>query len=107
MVVVRFGTPAVRNACCDLTHMRRRWGPDLARRVSQRVQQLEAMVAVEDLAFLPFDSRDHDDGTIEVAVSDHLALYLRRAADSSEGTTSVTEIVIVSVRDRQTKAWTS
>src|SRR4051812_3836518 len=70
MVFLRFRSNEVRLACCDLARLRRRWGPAMARRISHRLQQLEAMTTVADLAFLPFDFYEHGGGVIEVTVAE-------------------------------------
>jgi hypothetical protein len=107
MVVLRFPSDEVRQACCDLARMRRLWGPIVARRISRRLQQLEAITTLADLGFLPFDSYEHDDGVFEVAVTDRLALFIERGPDSSEGEALMDTIVITALRDRQTVARTS
>jgi hypothetical protein len=107
MVVLRFRSGEVRRSSCDLTVMRRLWGPAVARRISCRLQQLEAMTTLADLSFLPFDSYEHDGGTIEVAVADHLALFIEPGADSSEREALVHTIIVTGLGDRSTVARTS
>jgi len=107
MVVMRFRTDDVRRTCCDLEYMQRLWGPHVARAVSRRLQQLEAMTTLADLMFLPFDSHAHHDGLFEVAVTDHLALFIERGPDTSQGGAPMNTITIAGVRDRATRARTS
>jgi hypothetical protein len=106
MAVVCFGSDDVRRACCDLDWMRRRWGPDAARSVSRRLQQLEAMVTLADLAFLPFDSCEHDGGVFEVAVTDHLALFIEQGPATSQRGAPMTTITVTRIRDRAAMART-
>ena len=76
--------------------MHRRWGPDRARRLSRRLQQLEAMTSLEDLKFMPFDSSEDADGVIEIAVDDDTSLFLTgllRQEDSAVHATVVISAV--------------
>lgn len=98
MVVLRFSSEDVRRACCDTALMRRLWGHEVARRISRRLQQLEALTTLADLSFLPFDSRKHDGGVIEVAVADRLAIFIKPGQDTSEGEKMHT-IVVSDLRD--------
>lgn len=95
MVVVEFGSADARQACCDLASMRRRWGPDTARSISRRLQQIEAMESLADLAFLPFDSHERDSGLFEVAVTDQVVLVIEHDHATQPGvamnTTTVTD----------------
>jgi hypothetical protein len=102
MVVVRFGSDDIRRACCDLAWMRRRWGEDAARSVSRRLQQLEAMEAVADLAFLPFDYREHEGGVFEAAITDQLALVIEQDPATSQQGATMNTITITGMRDRVT-----
>jgi hypothetical protein len=106
-MVIRFRDDTLRRACCDLTYMRQLWGPDVARAVSRRLQQLEAMTTLADLMFLPFDSCEHVGGVFEVVVIDHLALFIERGPDSSQRGAPMTTIIITGIRDRATVAKTS
>ncbi len=107
MVRIRFRSDDLRRACCDLAYMRRLWGPDVARAVSRRLQQLEAMATLADLMFLPFDSCEHDGGVFEVAVTDHLALFIERGPDTSQRGAPMTTIMLTGIRDGTTIARTS
>jgi len=104
MVVLRFRDDAVRRVCCDPAHMRRLWGPVVARRISCRLQQLEAMTTLADLDFLPFNACEYDGGVIEVDVADHLALLMERGADTAEGGAIMHTITVTGLRDRSTAA---
>jgi hypothetical protein len=106
MVVVRFRSDDVRRACCDLAVMRRRWGPDAARSVSRRLQQLEAMAALADLTFLPFDCHEHDGGVLEVAITDQLALFIEQGPATSQLGAPMDTIMITGIRDRAAMART-
>lgn len=106
MVALRFRSNEVRLACCDLARLRRRWGPVVARRISHRLQQLEAMTTVADLAFLPFDFYEHGGGVVEVTVAEDLSLLIERL-DMSEGEALMHEIIVTGLRDRSTSARTS
>jgi hypothetical protein len=106
MVVLRFRSDEVRRACCDLARMRTLWGPAVARRISRRLQQLEAMTTLADLKFLPFDSYEHD-GVIEVAVTDHLAVFIEQGPDTSEGEALMHTIIVTGLGDHSTAARTS
>lgn len=107
MMVIRFRDGALRRTCCDLTYMRQLWGPDVARAVSRGLQQLEAMTTLADLMFLPFDSCEHVGGVFEVAVTDHLALFIERDPDTSQRGALMTTIMITGIHDRATVARTS
>jgi hypothetical protein len=106
MAVVGFRGDDIRRACCDLEWMRRRWGPDAARSVSRRLQQLEAIATLADLAFLPFDSCEHDGGVFEVAVTDRLALFIEQGPATSQRGAPMNTITITGVRDRAAMART-
>lgn len=107
MVVIRFRSDDLRRACCDLGYMRRLWGPGVARAISRRLQQLEAMSTLADLMFLPFDSCEYLSGVFEVAVTDQLALFIERGPDTSERGAPMTTITVAGIRDRATMARTS
>jgi len=107
MVVVRFRGADARRACCDLAWMRRRWGPDTARSISRRLQQLEAMESLADLAFLPFDCTWRDDGAFEVAVTGQLALVIEQGPATSERGATMNTITIIGMQDRAAMARTS
>lgn len=78
MLVLRFAGEALWRDCCDAAHMRRRWGPERALHLSQRLQQVEAMMSLDDLEFMSFDSHVRAGGVIEVAVDDDMSLFIRR-----------------------------
>jgi hypothetical protein len=63
--------------CCNAARMERRWGPQRARRLSRRLQQLEAMTSLDDLTFMPFHSQERADGVIEIAVDDATSLFMQ------------------------------
>jgi hypothetical protein len=106
MAVVRFRTDDIRRACCDLEWMCRRWGPAAARAVSHRLQQLEAMATLADIAFLPFDSCEHHGGVFEVAVTDHLALFIEQGSATSQRGAPMNTITVTGIRDRAAMART-
>jgi len=93
VVVLRFGSDELWRVCCDPAHMGRRWGTELARCLSRRLQQLEAMATLYDLAFMPFDWHERSDGTIEIAVDDDTALFValsdRQQEDGPMGSTAM------------------
>ena len=97
MAAVRFRDGEVRRDCCDLAHMRRRWGADTARLISHRLQQLEAIASIDDLALLPFDSR-RVNGGIEVAVGDGVVLLLEIPQPRTGEPHAMDTIVVSSVR---------
>ena len=96
MVVLQFCDSEVRRDCCDLAHMRSQWGEDRARKISHRLQQLEAMASIDDLSFLPFDSH-HVDGAIEVSIDGSLSLLFELPQPTGE-VPAMHTIVIRSVR---------
>jgi len=98
MVVLRFRSDKVRQTCTDLARMRRSWGPVVARQISRRLQQLEAMTNLADLKFLPFDSHEHDGGLIEVTITDRLSIFIERGPDMSEGDTPMYTIIVIELR---------
>jgi len=107
LAVVRFRNEEVRRACRDLPGVQRRWGHVVARAISRRLQQLEAMSALADLDFLPFESHEHDNGVFEVEVTEDLALFIEGAQDRSEGEALMFAITVMDLRERSTMAATS
>jgi hypothetical protein len=97
MAVLQFRDDDVRRCCCDLAHMRRRFGGETSRQISHRLQQLEALVAIDDLEFLPFDSH-RVDGGIEVTVNTNLSLLLEVSESTTGELHAMISIVIRSVR---------
>ena len=93
VLVLRFGSDGVWRDCCDQSHMGRRWGAERARSLSRRLQQLEAMTSLQDLGFMPFDSKKRPDGVIEIAVDDDIALFVEEIARQEEGTLNFTLLV--------------
>ena len=106
MLVLRFRSDDAQRACCDLPYMRKMWGPAAARVISRRLQQLEAMMTLADLSYLPFDSREDRGGVIEVAITDHLALFIEPGPETSEEGAPMSTITITGVRDRAAMART-
>lgn len=100
MMALLFRTDAIRRHCCDLAHMRATWGPNVARRISRRLQQLEAMSTLDDLAFLPFDSYRNANGCIHVKITPDLALVIEPAPEATERDTmpsiTVTQVLVTS-----------
>ncbi len=82
--------------------MRQRWGQDLARCISRRLQQLEAMATLDDLAFMPFDSAEHPDGLIEIALDENTSLFLREVAPTQEDGRLPATLVVISAIGTQT-----
>lgn len=76
MLVVRFDSESVWKDCCNAAHMRRTWGARRALLISMRIQQIEAMNSIEDLAFMPFDHDGPGGGHIEVALDDEMSLFM-------------------------------
>lgn len=101
MLVLRFETEATWRACCDKAVMRR-WGQDLARCISRRLQQLEAMASLDDLAFMPFDSVEHPDGLIEIALDAGTSLFVREVAPTKEDGRLPATLVMISAVGAQT-----
>lgn len=84
MAVLRFASEEAKRACCDAAHLRRAHSPEIARRISRRLQQLEAMESLSDLQFLPFDSVIREDGVVEVAITEQLMLLIQREESAPE-----------------------
>lgn len=103
-MLLRFESEALRRDCCSATRARRRWGSEVARRIAMRLQQLEAMVAVEDLAFLPFDHAEAPDGSIEVAVHDSLAVIVRPGPVMNEGGAAMSTMTVIDIRAASERA---
>lgn len=82
--------------------MRQQWGEDLARCISRRLQQLEAMASLDDLAFMPFDSAERSDGLIEIALDDDTSLFLREVAPTQEDRRLPATLVVISAIGAQT-----
>ena len=96
MAALQFEDDDVWRDCCDLSRMNRRFGPDVSRLISHRLQQLEAMAKVEDLDVLPFDS-SWVDGGVEVTVCPGVSLLLIPQPHNGEGY-DMTTIVVRSIR---------
>ncbi|WP_346056490.1 hypothetical protein [Amycolatopsis dongchuanensis] len=100
MMALLFRTDAIRRHCCDLDHMRATWGPDVARCISRRLQQLEAMSTMDDLDFLPFDSYRIADDCIHVMITPDLALVIEPAPEATKRDTmpsiTVTQVLVTS-----------
>lgn len=75
MATLQFDDVQVHSLCCDQTLMRRRFGPDVTRVISRRLQQLEAMASFADLKFLPFDYQVVDD-EVEITINEDLVLVV-------------------------------
>ncbi|MGH3783099.1 MAG: hypothetical protein ACRDRO_21370 [Pseudonocardiaceae bacterium] len=97
MMALLFRTDAVCRQCCDLAHMRDVWGPDVARRISRRLQQLEAMSTLDDLAFLPFGSHINTDGHIRVMITPDLTLAIEHAPEATDRETTMPSITVTHV----------
>ncbi|GLZ29373.1 hypothetical protein Lesp02_15630 [Lentzea sp. NBRC 105346] len=97
MVALLFRTDTVRRQCCDLAYMRDVWGPEVARRISRRLQQLEAMSTLDDLAFLPFRSHNNTDGCIHVMITPDLALAIEPAPEATEREATMRSITVTNV----------
>lgn len=97
MAVLKFRDDEGRRSCCDLPYMHRRFGEHTSRLISHRLQQLEAMVAIEDLEFLPFDSH-RVDGGVEVDVNDDVSLLLEVPQPRTGEPHAMITIIIHSVR---------
>lgn len=74
--------------------MRRRWGTERARLLSQRLQQLYAMTSLDDLGFMPFDSHERADGVVEIAIDDDTSLFVE-GVDRRQEDGRVHPIVII------------
>lgn len=92
---LRFASDAVWRACCDPVEMQSRWGRERSRLISRRLQQLQAMASVGDLQFLPCASREHHDGSIEIALDDHVSLILQRGSRPEEDAMPQTTVTVI------------
>jgi hypothetical protein len=90
MATIHFNNDDVRRSCCDAAVMTTRFGAAVALRISHRLQQLEAIASIEDVAFLPLDHRPVEDG-IEVTIVGDLALLI---ATTHEGAHVMNQTVI-------------
>lgn len=97
MMALLFRTDGVRRQCCDVAHMRKLWGSEVARCVSRRLQQLEAMSTLDDLAFLPCNSYHNTDGRIHVMITPELALTIEPVPEATERETSMPGITVIQV----------
>ena len=50
---VIFANSRLQRDCCDMARMTRVYGPDAARRLAQRMQELEAVDTLADMRMLP------------------------------------------------------
>jgi hypothetical protein len=96
MAALRFEDDDVWCDCCDLSRMRRRFGPEVSRLISHRLQQLEAIDTLEELGLLPFDSA-WVDGAVEVTVCSGVSLLLTAQPHNGEDY-DMTTIVVRSIR---------
>lgn len=86
MAILQFDDAQVHKLCCDPTVMRRRFGPDVSRLISRRLQQLEATTSIADLEFLPFDYRVVEDG-VEITITPDLVLVVTSNPDTEGAAT--------------------
>ncbi len=107
MAILRFASEEAKRACCDAAHMRRAHGPEVARRISRRLQQLEAMESLSDLQFLPFNSLIREDGVVEVSITDQLMLLIQRDASAPERDQLMYQITINGLEARSPAAKSS
>ena len=75
MTTIHFESEDVWRSCCDASVMADRYGAANALRISQRLQQLEAMTSMDDLAFLPCDQRPSHAG-YELTITAELVLLI-------------------------------
>jgi hypothetical protein len=53
------------------------------------------MVSLEDLAFMPFASVRHADGTIEIELDDETSLFVREGTPAQEDSAVLAVVVLV------------
>ncbi len=104
MLLLRFDTRSLWRDCCDAPHMRRKWGEPRALRISRRLQQLEAMTSLADLQFMPFDSVDADDGSIDIAIDHDTALTIRIDDTTHNEEHAVNIVTVLAVNAHRTVA---
>lgn len=97
MLLLRFADDALWRDCCDASHMHRRWGPERARRLSLRLQQVEATMSLDDLEFMPFDSHNRAGGVIEIAVDDVTSLFIESVDPLQEDGPLQTTLIVSAV----------
>lgn len=101
VLVLLFDSDLAWQDCCDGEQMRRKWGADAARRISRRLQQLEAMTTLADLKFMPFDVYDHEEGVVELPVDGAVSVYIKPGSgESAEDRSMHGTIVVMGVRSR-------
>lgn len=103
MLELRFADESVWRDCCDGGHMLRRWGGEVSRVISRRLQQLEAMTTLDDLDFVPFDAEQHDDGVVVVTVAADVVLVIepseRRAREDGSVNTTIVVTAVGALAD--------
>lgn len=95
---LRFESEGLRRDCGSSSRARRRWGSDIALRVAMRLQQLEAMASLHDLAFLPFDHTEGPSGRIEVVVDESLVVVVRPGPVINEEGVTMPTLIVADVR---------
>lgn len=103
MIEVRFADESVWRDCCDGGHMLQRWGRELSRVISRRLQQLEAMTTLDDLDFVPVESEQFDDGVVFVTVAADVVLVIepseRRAREDGSMNTTIVVTAVGALSD--------
>jgi hypothetical protein len=72
----------------------------VARRISRRLQQLEAMESLDDLSFAPFNSRDHGNRVIEVVVNEGVSLFIDGSDGGPQEGPAMYTVIVTAVRAR-------
>ncbi|MDF1597271.1 MAG: hypothetical protein P1T08_14430 [Acidimicrobiia bacterium] len=72
----------------------------MTRMISRRLQQLEAISALDELGLMPLDSRDLDDGVVEVVVSDDVVLVIEPDEVRTQEDEFMNTIAVIAVRTR-------
>lgn len=92
---IRFTDSEVARRFGDLGRLRHEHGVAGARRISQRMQQLEAMTSLDDLAFMPFESRVMPDGTTQVDVSSELSVVIEADEQDHRGKSMMGQLTVL------------
>ena len=95
MLELRFKTRKLRDRCCDMASMTGAWGSEASERLGLRLQQLAAMVSVDDVSFLPCDTSMDGEGHLHVAVGAGLAVVVSEAAEKAMRGEYMTDVLMV------------
>lgn len=78
---MRFRTQELCDRCCDFTSSKEYWGQRRADLLGLRLQQLAAMASIDDVVFLPCETKSDGKGRFHVAVDGGCFLIISALTD--------------------------